>query len=205
MTFGEYVAWRLPALLRFAAVLTGDRDLAHDIVQEVLARAHVRWRRIGQLDIPDRYVRKMVVNEFLSWRRRWGRVVPVGRPGEVADTVGRPDPDASPDTATVHAERDALRAELARLPRRQQAVLVLRYYEGLTDAEIAEVLGCRPGTVRGYASRALAAQRMRLAPPDGPPAVPHGATPPLATPPLATPPLGTRSLATPSLLVRKDT
>ncbi|HEY8452223.1 MAG: SigE family RNA polymerase sigma factor [Micromonosporaceae bacterium] len=182
MTFEEYVAWRLPALLRFAAVLTGDRDLAHDIVQEVLARAHVRWRRIGQLDIPDRYVRRMVVNEFLSWRRRWSRVVPVGRAGEVEDAVGRADPD--PDAATVHAERDALRAELARLPRRQQAVLVLRYYEGLTDAEIAEVLGCRPGTVRGYASRALAALRLRLAAPDGPPAVPHGATPPFATPPL---------------------
>jgi RNA polymerase sigma factor (sigma-70 family) len=67
-----------------------------------------------------------------------------------------------PDPAVDHAERDALLAELARLPRRQRAVLVLRYYEALSDAEIADVLGCAPGTVRGYASRALAALRIDL-------------------------------------------
>jgi RNA polymerase sigma-70 factor (sigma-E family) len=158
MTFEEYAAWRLPALLRYAAVLTGDRDLAQDIVQEVLSRAHLRWRRIGQLDLPDRYVRRMIVNEFISWRRRHSRVVPVGRVDDPAGAV------VPPDTAAVHAERDALWTELARLPRRQQAVLVLRYYEGLTDTEIAGVLGCRPGTVRGYASRALAALRVELDP-----------------------------------------
>lgn len=157
MTFEEYAACRLPALLRFAAVLSGDRDLAQDLVQEVLARAHVRWHKIGRLDRPDQYVRRMITNEFLSWRRRWGRVTAVG---QIAD---RP-PPAGPDTATTHAERDALLTELARLPKRQQAVLVLRYYEGLTDAEIAEVLGCRPGTVRGYAWRALATLRIELAP-----------------------------------------
>jgi RNA polymerase sigma-70 factor (sigma-E family) len=156
MTFEEYAAWHLPALLRFAAVLTGDRDLAQDIVQEVLGRAHVRWRKIGRLDQPDSYVRRMITNEFLSWRRRWARVIPVG---QVADRA-----PAGPDTATTHAERDALLAELARLPRQQQAVLVLRYYEGLSDTEIADLLGCRPGTVRGYASRALAALRIELAP-----------------------------------------
>lgn len=155
MTFEEYAAWRLPALLRYAAVLTGDRDLAQDIVQEVMGRAQLRWRKIARLDQPDHYVRRMITNEFLSWRRRWGRVIPVG---QVTD---RP-PPAGPDAATVHAERDALLAELARLPRRQQAVLVLRFYEGLSDAEIADLLGCRPGTVRGYASRALAALRIQL-------------------------------------------
>lgn len=161
MTFEEYAAWRLPALLRYAAVLTGDRDLAQDIVQEVLARAHARWRKIGRLDVPDLYVRRMITNEFVSWRRRWARFVPVGqvaedrRPAGVFEHV---------DVATVHAERDALLAELARLSRRHQAVLVLRYYEGLSDTEIAEVLGCRPGTVRGYASRALAALRIGMDP-----------------------------------------
>jgi RNA polymerase sigma-70 factor (sigma-E family) len=157
MTFEEYAAARLPALLRYAAVLSGDRDLAQDIVQEVLARAHAQWRRISRLEAPDRYVRRMVTNEFLSWRRRPVRLVPIG---QVAEN-GRPSGMAEqPDAATVHAEREALLAELARLPRRQQAVLVLRYYEGLSDAEIADVLGCRPGTVRGYASRALAALRV---------------------------------------------
>jgi RNA polymerase sigma-70 factor (sigma-E family) len=162
MTFEEYAAWRLPALVRYAAVLTGDRDLAQDIVQEVLARAHRQWRRIGRLDVPDAYVRRMITNEFLSWRRRWGRVVPTGRIAEDQRPTWAAE---QPDPATVHAEREALLAELARLPRRQQAVLVLRYYLGLSDAEIAEELGCRPGTVRGYASRGLAALRVEQDPP----------------------------------------
>jgi RNA polymerase sigma-70 factor (sigma-E family) len=159
MTFEEYAAWRLPALLRFAAVLAGSQDLAQDIVQEVLIRVHARWRRISRLDVPDQYVRRMIVNEFLSWRRRWGRFLPVGQVAEDHRPAAVAEP---PDTATAHAERDALLVELARLPRRQQAVLVLRYYEGQSDNEIAELLGCQPGTVRGYASRALAALRIGL-------------------------------------------
>jgi len=157
MRFDDFVTGHLSALLRYAAVLTGDRDLAQDIVQEVLARAHLKWSSIEQADLPDRYVRKMIVNEFLSWRRRWARVLPF------ADVVPRPELGGAPDVATTHADRAALLAELSRLPRRQQAVLVLRYYEGLNDAEIAEVLGCRPGTVRGYASRALQALRIGVA------------------------------------------
>ena len=152
MTFEEYAAVRLPALLRYAAVLTGDRDLAQDVVQEVLTRVHARWSKISHLQAPDSYVRRMIINEFISWRRRWARIVPVA---EVA--VG-----SQPDTANDHAERQALLGELARLPRKQQAVLVLRYYEGLSDPEIADRLGCRPGTVRGYASRALAALRISV-------------------------------------------
>jgi RNA polymerase sigma-70 factor (sigma-E family) len=164
MTFEEYTAARSVALLRYAAVLTGDRDLAQDIVQEVLARAHQRWQRIVRLNVPDSYVRRMVTNEFLSWRRgRWSRLVPIGRVPEEQRPVSVA---AERDAPTVHAERDALLTELARLPRRQQAVLVLRYYEGLSDAEIADVLGCRPGTVRGYASRALATLRVELDPVD---------------------------------------
>jgi RNA polymerase sigma-70 factor (sigma-E family) len=162
MTFEEFAASRTPALLRYAAVLAGDRDLAQDIVQEVLARAHARWSRIARADAPDLYVRRMVTNEFLSWRRRRsGRLVPVGDLAENHRPHGMAVP---PDTATVHAERDALLAEIARLPRRQQAVLVLRYYEGLSDGEIADLLGCRPGTIRGYAARALATLRVELAP-----------------------------------------
>ena len=77
MTFDEFVAARLPALLRYAAVLTGDRDLAQDVVQDVLLRAHRRWSSIHRLEVPEQYVRRMILNEFLSWRRRWGRVLPV--------------------------------------------------------------------------------------------------------------------------------
>jgi len=155
MTFEEFAAARLPAVLKFAAVLTGDRGLAEDVVQEVLIRADARWEAIADLDRPEAYVHKMIVNEYLSWRRRSWRLV---LSGSGTDINCRP----APDPAAGYAERDAIFAELAKLPLRQRAVLVLRYYEGLSDQEIAEVLGCRPGTVRGYASRALAALRVEL-------------------------------------------
>lgn len=164
MTFEEFAAARLPAVLRFAGVLTGDRALAEDVVQDALIRASGRWQTIGQLDRPEAYVRKMIVNEFLSWRRRSWRLVPGGTGGGL---VGQPIPDPAAD----YAERDAITFELAKLPRRQRAVLVLRYYQGLSDPEIAEVLGCRPSTVRGYAARALAALRAEMA---GPPRQPAG-------------------------------
>ena len=155
MTFEEFAAARLGAVVRFAAVLAGERALAEDIVQEVLIRAHAKWDQIGRLDVPEAYVRKMIVNEYLSWRRRSWRLVPSAGLEDGALGPGR-------DHAADHAERDALLAEVSRLPRRQKAVLVLRYYEALSDAEIAEVLGCAPGTVRGYASRALATLRVDL-------------------------------------------
>ena len=155
MTFEEFAVARLGAVQRFAAVLTGDRALAEDVVQEVLIRAHGRWEAIARLDRPEAHVRKMIVNEYLSWRRRSWRLVPSGTGTEV-------DGRLTPDPAAGHAEREALLAELARLPNRQRAVLVLRYYEGLSDSEIAEALGCATGTVRGYASRALALLRVEM-------------------------------------------
>jgi RNA polymerase sigma-70 factor (sigma-E family) len=169
MTFEEFAAARLPAVLRLAGVLTGDRSLAEDVVQEVLIRANARWQSIARLDRPEAYINKMIVNEYLSWRRRSWRLVLAGAG---TDLHARP----TPDPAAGYAERDAIFAELAKLPTRQRTVIVLRYYEGLSDAEIAEVLGCRPGTVRGYASRALAALRVELtAAPPLVPAVARGA------------------------------
>jgi DNA-directed RNA polymerase specialized sigma24 family protein len=110
MTFEEFAAARLGAVLRFAAVLTGDRATAEDVVQEVLIRAHGRWEVIGGLDRPEAYVRKMIVNGYLSWRRRSWRLVPSGAGTEVDDR-------SEPDPAVDHAERAALLAELTRLPR----------------------------------------------------------------------------------------
>jgi RNA polymerase sigma-70 factor (sigma-E family) len=155
VTFEEFAAARLSAVLNFAAVLTGDRGLAEDVVQEVLIRASARWQVIENLPWPEAYVRKMIVNEYLAWRRRSWRWV---LSGASSDIEGLPttDPTAS------YAEREAMLAELTKLPRRQRAVVVLRYYEGLSDREIADVLGCTPGTVRGHASRALAALRVEL-------------------------------------------
>src|SRR5215831_20630333 len=101
MTFEEFTADRLPGVLRFAAVLTGDRALAEDLAQEVLIRAHSRWRKIGSLDRPEYYVRKMILNEFLSWRRREWRLIPSGSASDV-------DHRSAPDHALGYTERDAL-------------------------------------------------------------------------------------------------
>ena len=155
MTFDEFAGARLPAVLRFAAALTGDPDLAKDVVQEVLIRASGRWQEIGQLDRPEAYIRKMVVNEYLSWRRRSWRLIPSGMSSHL---TGRP----SPDPADGYIERQALLAELAKLSRRQRTALVLRYYEGYSDAEIAEVMGCTQSTVRGHVFKALTALRIEL-------------------------------------------
>lgn len=153
-SFDEFVNTRMPPVLRFAGVLTGDRHLAEDIVQDVLLKLHNRWDTLADLDHPEAYVRRMVVNEYISWRRKWARIVPIA---DIADTH-------QPTTVPDHAERLANRADVAdrlrRLAPRQRAVLVLRYYEDLSDTEIADLLGCAVGTVRGYASRALDALRI---------------------------------------------
>lgn len=151
MEFDEYVTDRLPGLLRLAGVLAGDRATGEDVVQEVLLRASKRWSKICVVGSPDAYVRRMVVNEYVSWRRKWGRLVPH------ADIV---DERVTPDHAEQHAERAELAQLLDRLPARQRAVIVLRYYEGMSDEAIADVLGCSNGTVRSHASRALAVLRL---------------------------------------------
>lgn len=155
MTFDDFAGARLQAVLRFATALTGDPDLAKDVVQEVLIRVSRRWQEIGQLDRPEAYIRKMVVNEYLSWRRRSWRLIPSGTSSHLPM---RP----SPDPADGYVERQALLAELAKLSRRQRTALVLRYYEGFSDAEIADVMGCTQSTVRGHVFKALAALRVEL-------------------------------------------
>jgi RNA polymerase sigma-70 factor (sigma-E family) len=159
VTFAEYAAARLSSLLRYAVILTGDSDLAQDVVQEVLARAQVRWSRIERAGSPDAYVRQMVLNEYLSWRRRWAvrNIQAVGeRLADLSDRHG-----SSGDHAHDVVETDAVWARLATLPRKQRAVLVLRYYEQLSDTEIASLLGCAQATVRSNASKALASLRLQ--------------------------------------------
>jgi RNA polymerase sigma-70 factor (sigma-E family) len=149
--FDEYVVARGNALLRFGYLLTGDRFLAEDLVQEALAQCHRRWRRIEHLGAPDAYVRKAVLRQYLSWRRRLSSTEQV-----VADIPDRPD-------ATDHADRFAARDELwtllGQLTRMQRAVLVLRFFEDAADTDIAELLSCAPATVRVHASRGLARLR----------------------------------------------
>lgn len=159
MDFDGFVADRLPSLVRYAIALTGSRELGEDLVQEAMIKAHSKWRRISQLDRPDLYVKRIVTNEFLGMRRRRGlRTV-----GLEARHLDHAPEDGPPSHEQTTAERSAMWAEMSRLPRQQRAVLVLRFYEGLTDLEIADVLRCQPGTVRAYASRALDALRIELA------------------------------------------
>jgi RNA polymerase sigma-70 factor (sigma-E family) len=154
VSFDEFAAREVDGLLRYATALTGDRELAQDLVQDVLFKAFRRWSTVAAAEYPGAYVRTMVTRAYLSWRRRWATRTIVLSAGEL------PDGPPAGDHAAGIAERDAMWQQLARLPRRQRAVLVLRYYQRLTDAEIAQVLGCSAVTVRGYASRALARLRV---------------------------------------------
>src|SRR5579875_3610602 len=153
MDYTDYVAAHRRALLRFATVLTSQTWLADDLVTDVLGKAYERWDRIGSMDEPNAYVRRMIVNEYLSWRRRLARTLPRARvePNTVVS-----------DGTNDHAERDEMLHRLARLPKRQRAAVVLRYYVGLSDEDIAASLDCAVGTVRSLISRALAALRIDL-------------------------------------------
>ena len=147
--FDHFVGACGPALLRFAYLLTGNRSLAEDLVQDALIKAHRRWSVHGRVDFPEAYVRRIVVNEFLSWRRRRAS----------REVVGPVPEQAHRDEFQPLVERDAVWRVLAELPRRQRSVLVLRYYEAMPDGEIAMLLGCAEGTVRSLATRAFATLR----------------------------------------------
>lgn len=150
--FAEFVAARSSVLLRSAWLLTGDRHMAEDLLQTALAASWRRWSGLADNGDPEWYVRRVLVNTYLSWRRRrWWREQPTASP---------PDrPSAQHDQAMVAAERDAVRHALARLSRQQRAIVVLRYAEDLSIVETAQLLGCSPNTVKVQASRALAVLR----------------------------------------------
>jgi RNA polymerase sigma-70 factor (sigma-E family) len=151
VTFEEYVAARGAALVRFARVLTGDNHRSEDLVQDALAKAYPRWGRILRSDQPDVYMRRVIINAARSWwRRKSNREAPVEQFAEQP---------TDRDSEAEAAERDALWRHIVRLPERQRAVLVLRYYEDLDDLVIAEILGCSTSTVRTHAMRALAVMR----------------------------------------------
>jgi len=153
-SFDGFVVQRGQALLRFAHVLCGDAYLAEDLVQEVLARVHRRWNRIGGMRSPEAYLRTAIVREYLSLRRRRASTERVM--AQVPETL------AGSDTEGDVVLRDQLWHLLSGLPRKQRAVLVLRFYCDLSDEEIAEVLGRTRSTVRSQASRALARLRSEL-------------------------------------------
>jgi RNA polymerase sigma-70 factor (sigma-E family) len=155
--FESFVSARGPSLLRTAFLLTGDRGKAEDLVQTALGRTWPKWASI-QAEPREAYVRKVMLNTYIAWwRRRWNAEDPTEQIPEA--TTREHDPAMSLDLLTA----------LAGLPKGQRAVIVLRYFEDLTEARTAEVLGCSVGTVKSQGARALAALRtsQALAPSEG--------------------------------------
>ena len=146
MTFEEFLAVELVSLNRYARALTGDRDLAHDVLADALIRAQLKWTRIAGVDRPGAYVRAMVTNGFFSHKRTWSsRFVRATYSGELPER-GTPGGGGSVD------DRDQLDQMLRTLPRHQRAAIVLRYYLDLPDRDIAVELRCTEGAVRSYIS-----------------------------------------------------
>jgi RNA polymerase sigma-70 factor (sigma-E family) len=155
LDFEEYVTARGAALVRLARGLLRDPQHAEDLVQDVLVRAHQRWAAIRRTSNPDGYVYRMIVNASTSfWRRAARREL-------VVETDRLPAADVA-DASEQHGDRELMLTLLRRLPAKQRAVLVLRHYEGLTDAEIADLLGTSTVTVRSNAHRGLATMRKLL-------------------------------------------
>ncbi|HEU5110742.1 MAG TPA: SigE family RNA polymerase sigma factor [Micromonosporaceae bacterium] len=153
--FREFVAARSAALLRTAYLLAGDWATAEDLLQTALTKTYLAWKRLGEIEAVEPYARRVLVNTATSWwRRRWHGE----RPTEVLPE--RP----APDRLEEHLERDALWQHVKSLPARQRAVLVLRFYEDMSEAQTAAMLGISVGTVKSQTSRALAALRQKLTP-----------------------------------------
>jgi RNA polymerase sigma-70 factor (sigma-E family) len=152
--FAEFVALRYGDLLRTAYLLTGSHHAAEDLVQACLLKVMPRWGGIAE---PMTYLRRIMVNQRVSWWRRMRRELLRADP-----------PDGvTPDDAAGAAERTTVLAALAGLPPRMRAVLVLRYWEDQSEAETADLLGCSVGTVKAQASRGLARLRTVLVPSEG--------------------------------------
>jgi RNA polymerase sigma-70 factor (sigma-E family) len=149
--FRSYVAARSPALLRTAYMLTGNRADAEDLLQTALAKTYLAWDRIREREAVDGYVRRVMVNTQTSWWRR--------RKVDEYPTGQLPEGPAGRDAAADLDLHDALWTALSDLPRRQRAMVVLRYYEDLSEVETAQVMGVSLGTVKSTTSRALAKLR----------------------------------------------
>mgnify|MGYP006349962109 CR=1 FL=1 len=150
-----YVRTRRHRLLRTAYLLTGDTQIAEDLVQNALASLRASWRRLPDVANLDAYVYTALVNARRRWwRRRWHGEIPTER---------LPDPPAAEDQTARFDRHEDMLAVLGTLPTRQRQVLVLRYFDDLTEAQTAQILGCSIRTVKSQASRGLAKMRAALA------------------------------------------
>jgi RNA polymerase sigma-70 factor (sigma-E family) len=151
--FTDFVVEVEPRLLRTAYLLTGDHGHAEDLVQTALVKAHRHWARVQRADSPTAYVRRILVTSHTSWRRR------MSTSEQVIETIpDRPGDDLQARQATS----DLVRTALAELSPRVRAVVVLRWFEDLTEVETARVLGCSTSTVSTHAARGLATLRRHL-------------------------------------------
>ncbi|CAN5346615.1 SigE family RNA polymerase sigma factor [soil metagenome] len=146
--FAEFVGARYPSLVRYGVLLTGDRGHGEDLVQAALVKTYGAWRRLHPDGQPVAYTR--TVMERMAWRmvrRRWRGEVPTAELPELIDDV---------DAYAEHDRADAVLAALRTLPAQQRVVLVLRYWAGMSEAEIADRLGCPVGTEKSRAAWAVA-------------------------------------------------
>jgi RNA polymerase sigma-70 factor (sigma-E family) len=147
----SFVSARWPALVRYGFMLTGDRAAGEDLVQEALLRCLPSWGRLDPHGV-ESYVRKVMAR--LAWKAR-------RHPLRMSSTHGQAEPTTA-DIADMSSEHSDLERGLRGLPSQQRVVLVLRYWQDLSETEIAELLGCRRGTVKSRASRAYARLRQEL-------------------------------------------
>lgn len=153
--FSEFVESRSHALLRTAYLMVGDHQLAQDLVQEALVKTFMAWPRLRDPEKVDSYVRRTIVTTGISWRRRRSFQE---RPADLL-------PDAlGPDHVETMATHRVLVEHLRGLPPRQRAAIVLRYYEDLTVAQTAEIMGCSEGAVKSHVSIGLGKLRERMGP-----------------------------------------
>lgn len=153
--FHDFVARRSAPLLRSAWLLTGDEASAQDLVQTALAKTWVRWAQVVRKDEPSAYVRRVMTSTFLTWRRRrWRGEIPMATTPDAADAG---------DETDCHDLRQCVRVALQELPAGQRAVVVLRYFDDLSEAQAAAALGCTVGTVKSQTSRALVRLRASAA------------------------------------------
>jgi RNA polymerase sigma-70 factor (sigma-E family) len=152
--FAEFVGARWGSLYRLAYLLAASPTGAEDLLQTTLEKAYVNWGRISRMQYAEAYVRRMLANTLVSsLRRAWNREQPWG---ELPETAGDP-------AEFLVVDRTLLWPLVCALPDRQRAVIVLRYYEDLSEAQIAEVLDCAPGTVKSQSWAAIGALRRALA------------------------------------------
>lgn len=151
LDFPDFYAATWARMYRTAYGIARDHIAAEDALQSAYTKAYAAWRRVAAAEVPEAYLRRMVVNEVLGARRHAAR-----RPEHLTDAPGARESTAERSAEQHLADRDALWAALGRLAPRQRAVLVLRYYEGLSEAELAATLRCSRGTVKSQASAALA-------------------------------------------------